>query len=586
MRAPHLLAVLLLVLVLSPLRAVPLLHEGELRTTGWSEGGDHGRVALGDMRVRYHISSRMGEPLQKFDILLEDANHPAQITDIHFRADVLSGGKETGYRIEFSPDTVGERGKWHNAAAWGSPDWNRWFLDSKGRHADRATTKRLFGSGLSLQSLQVVRATVRMGKRVSINEPNLNGEWRRIFVGAYGEDTPLTGLLPVEEQPALGGEAVTKGNERKGWRKLLDYCGDLKGNISVKPIGLAVSAHPARLRIWRTADALVLKGRFGLAKGTLVGWDVPGEEAKRVLDSAVDVELSLQLVWDGKTESCRERTRLVPGQQIEMAIRLPVKKAEAITNPGLRRAGTGTVTVSVPVAQRPPRKRPEEGKDPFAVGGGGPRGRAEDNPFLANTRDKANPFGPQTDGKGPANPAAKNPFSPKADGNVFERQRNAEREKQFLRILDAGAALLDRRDWLGADAKIRQALAVPGHDQDKRAVAHLRRMATLRHADSARFVVLLDQLAQLRREIEKFARKRLGEKPEHNKKKGKAWRERARQTFAEKYVATRQKEFVARQREAKAIMDADPELVKGLSGNRKGLVGLVSEPPLSAENYP
>jgi len=585
MRAPHLLAALLLVLVLSSLHAAPLLHKGELRTTGWSAGKDGSRVALGDMRVRYHISSRMGEPLQKFDLLLEDANHPAQIASIRFRADVLSGGKDTGYRIEFSRDRVGKRGKWHNAATWGSPDWDRWFLDHRDRHADAATTKRLFRDGLSLQNLHVVRATVRMGYRVAVDEPDLNGKWRRIFLGDYGKDTPLTSLLPIEERPALGGEPVTLGNQKRGWKKVLDYRRDLKGEINVKPTGLAISAQPAQLSIWKTANALVLKGRFGLENGTWGGWRLPGEEAKRMLDGAVAVELSLQLVWDGKTESCRERARLVPGQQIEMAIRLPVTKAEAITNADLHGAGTGAVTVSVPIGQRPPRKKRAELKNPFAMGKADPEGQKEENPFLANTHGRANPFEARTAGNQPADPQGKNPFRPKANGNAFEQQRNAERQKRFLELLKAGAALVDRQDWPGAEARIRQALAVPGHDRDKRATSLLSRMEKLRYGNPARFVILLDRLARLKKEMDEFVRKKLKEEAKPNRKKGEARRERVRQAFAETYVAARRKQFVESQRQAKAMMNANPALVKGLPESRKTLVNLVSEPPLSAENY-
>jgi hypothetical protein len=407
-----------------------------------------------------------------------------------------------------------------------------------------ATAKRLFANGLSLRNLQAVATTTRAPQKL-----DLATSWRRPFVGDYGSDRRLGGLLPVPAPPTARNGAVAAENAKRGWKQVLGYRGDLAGEVTVTPAGLAISARPPQLSVWQTADALVLKGRFGVAKGTVTSRDLPNGKAKRVLDGAVDVELLLQLAWQGKTESCRGQARLVPGQQLEMAIRLPIAQAEAITSTDLGRVGTGAVTVSVSFGQRPRHGTKPGGGDPFGLGraGEGP----ETDPFLGTTRDAPNPFEKKAKGDRPDLAAAENPFQREADGNAFERERAAEKEKEFLLLLDAATALLDQQDWAGAEAKIGQALAMPGHDQDKRAVELLQRLARLRHRDLVRFAALLTRLTELKKGADATAR------PE---------------------------DFEKVQREAKAILQANPALARGLTKDQRALVGLVPETPPPAES--
>ena len=575
MRVTCLLAALLFALLLPTLPAAPAHCEGELQTT-LSDGGEGGqRVELGALTVRYHISTRMGEPIQRFDVLLRNANPVAEITGIRLRAEAFTGGKSASLYLEFPVEALGREDERQTSTDWLSPGWDRWFRDERGEYADMDTVKALLAGGLNLRNLQVVRLTVRRIAAAADKDTHPKGEWQRLFSGDYGSESPLSDFLPVGEQP--GFDAVTKANAARGW-VVLGYWDDLKGEIGTKPAGLAISVPPPELSIWRTSEELMLKGRFGLAKGTVVSWELPDENARRVLDGGVDAELFLQLNWNGKTAACRRETRLVPGRQVEMAIRLPLPRTETIAQADLLRAAKGAVMVSVPFAQRPPRKNLEDGADLLVVDGGGRR-RPQDDPFLANRHAKGNAFQKRPGGKASSQSAGKSPFQRKKDGNAFERAREVEWRKQFLSALNAASVCVDRQDWAGADLEIRRALAVPGYAEDERLTVFFRRMGMQRYGGSARFIPLLERLAEIKKEIETFVRRRVGEDAVDQQVR----QDRVKQAFDQAYVTTRQKEFVLKQRQAKAVMDANPAVVEGLTEDRKALLPLVNEPVCSTK---
>ena len=228
----------------------PWATTGEVSCEGWSKAG----IGLGRIRVRYHYDALIGEPLERYDVMFEDAEHPPKIHKIRFRGRVTSGGQDTGCTLDFEPGFYDEkRGVWYTDPIWGSPNWEKWLTDADGRYVDKKTVQRLFSRGFGLSSMEVIEASEEWDEWVKAGMPsNADGMLNRIWTASSGEGTELGAWLPYASTRSVNMHLVAgmRTNQealderQKKWPTVVSYASQ-SSNI---PVTCRPRGYPARCR--------------------------------------------------------------------------------------------------------------------------------------------------------------------------------------------------------------------------------------------------------------------------------------------------------------------------------------------------
>lgn len=387
----------------------PWATTGEVSCEGWSKAG----IGLGRIRVRYHYDALIGEPLERYDVMFEDAEHPAKIHKIRFRGRVTSGGQDTGCTLDFEPGFYDEkRGVWYTDPIWGSPNWEKWLTDADGRYVDKKTVQRLFSRGFGLSSMEVIEASEEWDEWVKAGMPsNADGMLNRIWTASSGEGTELGAWLPYASTRSVNMHLVAgmRTNQealderQKKWPTVVSYASQ-SSNIPVtcRPKGLSCSLpFEPEIDVWWLTKSVMAR----LVVPSLPDefkWDGETFEKQFSIKAPYKVEVTLTIVADGKTQTCRRQMEMTPGKRLEIATALYLPVEPDLGNlpaPAKRHDATVTaaVVITIPKNLLPPREKDkqEESKDPFAA---------------KDTKD---------------------PFAPKADGNVFEQQQAEDRKRRI-----------------------------------------------------------------------------------------------------------------------------------------------------------
>jgi hypothetical protein len=337
--------------------------EGELSISNYRDN----KIEIGMIKLKYRYTVLLGEPLRKYEMFWESVDQFTKITNIKFRADVVSSGGPSSIYAFISPATVPKNAEW----GWdvpGSPSWANLFHHENGEPISEEKSKAIFKKGFTLKNLAVVSidATKKTGDKKK------NGQTADPYQKVHDQaDAMLRKFFKYKTSH------YTQNNTELD-RYLSDLEGKISGGIDTEwGVGNGrssdgwISCHTRFAEDVRSPGISHIINAIGkyyyvfIKIGPLYSYHC--KRTNNFLDAPVDLKINMVLEVKDldkvyHTRTFAQTTRLVPGEVVTFADRIP---KVYIKNKPLNKPELHVSVDIIPKATKTCKDMKKQAKNPF-----------------------------------------------------------------------------------------------------------------------------------------------------------------------------------------------------------------------------